>query len=145
MIDPAKLIGRQFGTVVIIKELGRGTMGIVFLGFQKSLKRQVAVKVLSKSGEASESARQKFRDEAETIAALSHPNIIPIFEMGEEDEFYFQVMQLISGSDLHHILENQRKHPVPSKRVLPLTETLEIVAQVLDGLGYAHEEGIVHQ
>jgi len=138
-------IGRKLGNVTILKELGRGNRGVVYIGFQESLKRQVAVKILPKLSTTTEEDRLRFQDEAEILAILSHPNIIPIFEMGEEQEFYFQVMQLILGSDLNNIIKKKLLHPVSSKQLLPIEQTLEIVIQVLDGLGYAHEEGIIHQ
>ncbi len=143
--DYTGIIGQQLGTVTILKELGRGAMGAVFVAFQQSLKRQVAVKVLPKSSAVTELARQQFRDEAEIVASLSHPHIIPIFEMGETETLYFQVMQLAQGADLGSLMRNRLKHPLQSKRLLPLDTTLELVANVLDGLAYAHEEGVIHQ
>lgn len=145
MSDFSNLIGRTFGTVTILKELGRGSMAAVYLAFQGSLKRQVAVKVLAKDRLSSKVTAEQFRDEAEMIAGLSHPNIIPIFEMGETEEHYFQVMQLVNGPDLHTMIRRRRKHPVPAKRTLPLVDSLSIVTQCLAGLAYAHDEGIVHQ
>lgn len=138
-------IGREFGNVTIVKELGRGAMGAVFAGFQKSLKRQVAVKLLPKSLATTSKARQQFRDEAETIAILHHPNIVPIYDTGEDEDFYYQVMQHIDGEDLGQIIDNQLKHPVRHKRLLPVTTAIRIMTDVLDGLGYAHEEGVIHQ
>lgn len=143
--DYRKVIGSQFGNVVIVKELGRGAMGAVFIGFQKTLKRQVAVKLLPKSVATTELSRHQFREEAETIAILSHPHIIPIFEMGENEQYYYQVMQLVTGSDLGRLIRNRLKHPVPSKRIFPAALSLDLVINVLDGLGYAHEESVVHQ
>lgn len=139
------LIGREFGNVVLVRELGRGTMGAVFVGYQKSLKRQVAVKLLPKADSENESARIQFRDEAETVAILSHPNIVPIFEVGEDDEFYFQVMQLVVGSDFGRLIRDRRKHPLPSKRLLPPERVIELVTGALDGLACAHAEGVIHQ
>jgi serine/threonine-protein kinase len=144
-VDFNSFIGREIGYITILKELGRGNRGVVFVAFQKSLKRQVAVKILPKVCATTGQQQQQFRDEAEIIAVLSHPNIIPIFEMGEEKDFYYHVMQLIVGKDLDTIIANHLKHPVPTKRLLPLEETLEIIIQVLDGINYAHEEGVVHQ
>lgn len=144
-IDSADYIGRDFGNVTIVKEIGRGAMGIVFLGYQKSLKRQVAVKVLPKSGSKDPSALGLFRDEAETVAVLSHPHIIPLYEMDETEDCYFQVMQLIEGDSLRTIIKGRLNHPLPSKRLLPLNETADILVPVLDALAYAHEEGVVHQ
>jgi eukaryotic-like serine/threonine-protein kinase len=138
-------IGKDVANVTLIKELGRGTMGVVFIGFQKSLKRQVAVKILHKSAIHSDVALQSFRDEGEALGVLSHPHIVPIYEMGQTDDCFFQVMQLVDGSDLRSIIKNALKHPVPAKRVMPLNETIEIILRTLDGLSYAHEQGIIHQ
>ena len=91
-LDRQSMIGREFGNVVIIRELGKGSMGGVYVGYQKSLKRQVAVKLLPRLSRHAGRARRQFRDEAETVAVLSHPYIVPIFEMGEDDEYFFQVM-----------------------------------------------------
>jgi len=75
------------------------------------------------------------QDEGEALAVLNHPNIIPIYEMGETDDCYFQVMQLVEGGDLRSLIKRNLNHPLPSKRLIPLPETLDIVIQVLDGLG----------
>lgn len=144
-IDTSTLIGREFGNVVLVRELGRGAMGAVFIGYQKSLKRQVAVKLLPKSAAASEASRQQFRDEAETVAILSHPYIVPIFEIGEDDDYHYHVMQLIDGEDLGRLIAKRRRHPVPAKRLLPPDRVVEIIGNVLDALDYAHGEGVVHQ
>ncbi len=144
-IDFNTFIGKEIGNVTILKELGRGNRGVVFIAFQKSLKRQVAVKVLPKRRSTTDIERQQFRDEAEIIAVLSHPNIISIFEMGEEEEFYFQVMQLIKGKDLNKIINNRMRNPLQEKNLLPIDESITIATQVLDGMGYAHEEEVIHQ
>lgn len=144
-IDLSHFVGTTIGTVTLVKVLGKGAMGAVFIGYQATLKRQVAVKILPKLVTTSPKARKMFRDEAETIGILIHPNIVPVYEMGETDEFFFQVMQLVTGSDLRAILVKARKHPVPTKRILPLAENLSCLCQVLDALGYAHDEGVFHQ
>jgi eukaryotic-like serine/threonine-protein kinase len=144
-IEWSIFIGRELANVTLVKELGRGMMGVVFVGFQKSLKRQVAVKILHKSKVHNSAAWQSFRDEGEALAVLNHPNIVPIYEMGQTDDCYFQVMQLVEGSDLRSIIKKNLKHPVPAKRLLPLEETIDIVLQTLDGLGFAHEGGVIHQ
>jgi serine/threonine protein kinase len=145
MIESASLIGQELGSVTLVKELGRGTMGIVLLGFQKTLKRQVAVKILPKSDIQSKDDRDGFGDEAEILASINHPNIIPIFETGETDLFFYQVIQLIDGGTLEDLLTRTLKHPVPSRRMLPLPRTFEIITQVLDGLACAHADKIIHQ
>jgi len=139
------VIGREFGNVVIVKELGKGSMGGVYVGYQKSLKRQVAVKLLPRLSGESGRARRQFRDEAETVAVLSHPYIVPIFEMGEDQEYFFQVMQLVAGSDLGRMIRNRLKHPVKSRRLLAPARVVDIACKVLEGLGYAHREGVIHQ
>jgi serine/threonine-protein kinase len=144
-IDLSQYIGANIGTVTLVKLLGRGTMGAVFIGYQATLKRQVAVKILPKSLASSTRAQQMFRDEAETVGILTHPNIVPVYEMGESSDFFFQVMQLIVGQDLRTIIIKARKHPVPTKRILPVLETIRYICQVLDALGYAHVEGVFHQ
>lgn len=143
--DVTQLIGQDLGGTTVLKLLGRGAMGAVFVAFQKSLKRQVAVKVLPKSVATTELSRSQFLDEAETIAALSHPYIIPIFEMGETTDVYYQVMQLVQGSDLNNIIRNHLKHPVPSQRLIPIGTTISLIVSVLEGLSYAHAEGVIHQ
>jgi serine/threonine-protein kinase len=144
-INTADYIGKEFGNVTIVKEIGRGAMGIVLLGYQKTLKRQVAVKILPKAVRHDPSVWELFRDEAETVAVLAHPNIVPIFEMGENDDCYFQVMQFVEGDNLRTVIKGRLNHPLPSKRLLPLNETAGILCSVLDALTYAHEEGVVHQ
>lgn len=144
-IDFSGYIGTTIGTVTLVKLLGKGAMGAVFIGYQATLKRQVAVKILPRSLANSARAQKMFRDEAETVGILSHPNIVPVYEMGETDDFFFQVMQLVVGLDLRTIITKARKHPVPTKRILPLSETISWLCQVLDALGYAHDEGVFHQ
>jgi serine/threonine protein kinase len=144
-VDWSTFVGRDLGNVTLIRELGRGVMGVVFVGYQKTLRRQVAVKILAKAAGSQELTKALFRDEGEIVAVLSHPNLIPIFEMGEADDCYYQVMQLVDGVDLRTTLKRVAKHPLPSKRLIPRPETLDIIMQVLDALGYAHEEGVIHQ
>ena len=144
-IDLSQYIGTNIGTVTLVKLLGQGSMGAVFIGYQTTLKRQVAVKILPKSLASSIRAQQMFRDEAETVGILNHPNIVPVYEMGETSDFFFQVMQLVVGQDLKTIIGKARKHPVPTKRILPVQEIIQTLCQVLDALGYAHEEGVFHQ
>lgn len=143
--DLLRYVGTNIGTVTLVKLLGQGSMGAVFVGYQTTLKRQVAVKILPKSLANSPKAQKMFRDEAETIGILNHPNIVPVYEMGETGDFFFQIMQLIAGNDLRTLIGRVRKHPVPTKRILPFSETIHYLCQVLDALDYAHDEGVFHQ
>jgi serine/threonine-protein kinase len=119
-------------------------MGIVFIAFQKSLKRRIALKILPKALLDADMA-ERFQLEAEAAAILSHPNIIPIYEVGDTDEFLYFTMQLVQGEALSDALDRVRKHFVASRRMLPLKEAIRIMIQVLDGLDYAHREDIVHR
>jgi len=138
------LIGQKVGSSTILKELARGGMGAVFIAYQGTLKRQIAVKVLPKSI-LSPATANIFQQEAEAAAILSHPNIIPIYEVGDTGEFLFFTMQLVQGNPLSYYIKRARKNVLPSKRILPLKPTLEIVISVLDALDYAHSQDIVHR
>jgi eukaryotic-like serine/threonine-protein kinase len=138
------LIGRQLGTSTIIKELARGGMAVVFIAYQRSLKRQIAVKILPKSLLTQKTA-DLFRQEAEAAAILSHPNIIQIYEVGEAEEFLFFTMQLIQGISVETSLSMAKKNILPSKRILPFNTTFKIITQVLDALDYAHTQEIIHR
>ncbi len=143
--DINSFIGRDLGTVTLLKPLGRGTMGVVFLGFQRTLKRQVAVKILLKNSRSNPQSRDSFQYEAELVAGLNHPNIVPIFEMGEAEDCYYQIIQIVRGGDLDRLLQQRLRNPIPSRRTMPIRDSVQLITQVLDGLGYAHEEGVVHQ
>jgi len=143
-IDLDHLIGMEVGTSTIIKELARGGSAAVFIAFQRTLKRQIAIKILPKSLLTPETA-ERFQIEAEAAAILSHPNIIPIYEVGETDEFLFIAMQLIQGQSLSQHIKAARKHVLPSRRYIPVETTVTIMAQVLDGLDYAHHQNIIHR
>ncbi|RPJ20673.1 MAG: hypothetical protein EHM26_05110, partial [Desulfobacteraceae bacterium] len=131
------LIGMEVGTSTILKELARGGSAAVFIAFQRTLKRQIAIKILPKSLLTPETA-ERFQLEAESAAILSHPNIIPIYEVGETADFLFIAMQLIQGRSLSHHIKAAKKHVLPSRRYIPVETTVTIMAQVLDGLDYAH-------
>jgi len=141
-IEP--LLGMQVGTATLLRELARGGMAIVFIAFQRTLKRQIAVKILPKQLLTAKSAVM-FQQEAETSAILSHPNIITVYEVGDTQEFLFIAMQLIHGKTLADYIEAARKNPIPSRRGIPLPAALRVIAQVLDALHYAHRQGIVHR
>jgi serine/threonine protein kinase len=138
------LIGMEVGTSTILKELARGGSAVVFIAFQRTLKRQIAIKILPKSLLTPETA-ERFQLEAESAAILSHPNIIPIYEVGETGDFLFIAMQLVQGQSLSHHIKAAKKNVLPSRRYIPVETTLTVMAQVLDGLDYAHRQDIVHR
>ena len=142
--DPAPVIGMTLGSAVILGELARGNMGVVFTAFQQSLKRRIAVKILPQSMYTEESVRL-FQQEAEAVAGLSHPGIVPIYEIGETPDFRWFTMQLIEGESLAARLSRMAKNVIPSRRVLPLPRALGLVRQILEALAYAHRQGVVHR
>ena len=142
--DADHLIGKEIGSSVILSELARGGMAIVFIAYQRTLKRRIAVKILPKCLLTPEKA-ELFQQEAETAAILSHPNIIQILDVGDIDEFIFFTMQLIQGNPLTLFMDGAKKQVLPSKRFIPLKATIRLLIQILDGLDYAHQQGIIHR
>jgi len=138
------LVGQQVGTSVLLKKLGHGAMSAVFVAFQKSLKRQIAVKVLPKSL-LTEKTAAFFQQEAESAAILAHPHIIPVYEVGETNDFLFFTMQLVQGNELSYYIRRTQKNIVPSKRFMPLQTVIGLMLKILDALAYAHENDIVHR
>jgi serine/threonine protein kinase len=143
-LDLDHLIGKEVGTVTILKELARGGDAVVFIGFQKTLKRRIALKVLPKVLLTPETS-ERFQQEAETVAILSHPNIVQIYEVGETADFLFFAMQLIQGRSVAEYLNAARSHFLPSKRTLPIKATVDIMIKVLDALDYAHSQKLIHR
>lgn len=138
------LLGKEVGTATILKELARGGSAVVFIAYQRTLKRQIALKVLPKSLLTPETA-ERFQMEAEAAAILSHPNIIQIYEVGETDDFLFFAMQLVQGRSLGDYIKAARKHVLPSKRILPIAATINTVIKILDALDYAHGQETIHR
>ena len=143
ILNTDSVVGQRIGTATILKELTRGGMAVVFIAFQRTLKRQIAVKVLPRHNLSRQDV-EYFHTEAESAGILSHPNIIQIYDIGETEEFLFITMQLVQGKPLSEILKRAKRHIVPSKRVLPFNQTITMIIQVLDGLNHAHEHDIVH-
>lgn len=143
--DPKVFIGKEVNKITLVDLIGRGAMGAVFVGYQKSLKRKVAVKLYPKKAYSGGSMKLHFREEAEIVSVLHHPNIVTVYDMGETQHFLFISMRLVSGKDLRTVLYRQKLHPVPQKRLLPTNVVLSIMIPVLDALAYAHEEGVIHQ
>ena len=143
-INVDHLIGKEVGTSTILKELARGGMAIVFIAYQRTLKRQIALKILPKKLMTPKTAR-RFQSEAESAAILSHPNIIPVYEVGETKDFLFFTMQLVQGKSLGRMIDMARKNLLPSRRTIPLEEAVRITMLILDALHYAHGEEIIHR
>jgi serine/threonine protein kinase len=124
------------GPYKIIGPLGAGGMGEVYVARDPSLGRTVAIKVLPQRFSGDRESLSRFTREARSASALNHPNIVTIYEVGAEDGTPYIVMEHIEGSDLRTLLRNG---PLPNRK------TLDIAAQIADGLAAAHEKGIVHR
>ncbi|CAN5248160.1 hypothetical protein BH09GEM1_BH09GEM1_15390 [soil metagenome] len=118
-------------------EIGRGGMGIVYRAKDRGLKRLVAIKLLPPELAFRSEIKSRFLREAETAAQLSHPNIVPIYTVHEQNGLVFFVMAYISGDNLA-----KRLH---ERGVLTIDETRKILREVGDALAYAHERGVVHR
>ena len=118
-------------------EIGRGGMGIVYRARDKRLKRQVAIKLLPPELAFRSEIKSRFLREAETAAQLSHPNIVPIYTVDEQEGLVFFVMAYVSGDNLA-----KRLH---ERGVLTVEETRKVLREVADALAYAHDRGVVHR
>jgi hypothetical protein len=121
----------------ILRLLGRGGMGSVYLARDQSLERLVAVKVLAHERSLDESSRERFRREARTAARLTHPNIVPLHAFGEADGMMYLVMGYVPGESLAARLRRDGR--------LAVADARRIVADLADALDHAHRQGVVHR
>ena len=131
------MIGRAVGPYQILSMLGKGGMGEVYRARDPRLDRDVALKVLPESFTRDPDRRMRFEREAKTVAALSHPHILGIFDVGSQDDVYYVVSELLEGETLRDRLTRQS--------VLPSAKALDISLQIAQGLSAAHARGIVHR
>lgn len=140
MVEGASLTP-TLGRYEVMKELGRGAMGIVYLGRDPKINRQVAIKTMALDTDVGEKElkelKMRFFREAESAGNLNHPNIVRIFDAGEEHDVCFIAMELLSGADL--------KERTAKDKLLPVETALEYVAKTADALDYAHQNGVVHR
>lgn len=121
----------------IIKTIGEGGMANVYLANDTILERNVAIKVLRGDLSNDEKFIRRFKREALSVSNLSHPNIVEVYDVGEEDGNYYIVMEYIEGKTLKQLLQK--------RGALTLTEVLDIMSQLTDGLAHAHEAYIIHR
>ncbi len=131
------LTGRTLGDYQILRRLGVGGMGQVYLARQLSLKREVALKLLRDDLNKNPTALLRFQAEAEAVARLNHPNIVHIHQMGEAEGLRYMALEYVEGRNLRDHLA--RKGPPD------LAVTLSIIRQVVLAIQQAHEQGIVHR
>jgi tetratricopeptide (TPR) repeat protein/predicted Ser/Thr protein kinase len=116
--------------------IARGGMGVVYQARQRSMNRGVALKLLLGGAHAEEGYKRRFRQEAETAGRLQHPNIVPIYEVGEHDGQSFFSMERVAGTDLAQLTRHQ---PLPAKSAAQYLKT------VAEAVQYAHEQGVLHR
>jgi serine/threonine-protein kinase len=131
----------MLGRYQVEKELGKGAMGVVYLGKDPKIGRIVAIKTMALSQEFEadelEEVKRRFFREAETAGRLNHPNIVTIYDAGEEHDLAYIAMEFLKGKDL-----------VPQTKpgnLLPLPKTLSVIARVAEALAYAHQQNVVHR
>ncbi len=126
----------QIGSFQVLREIGRGGMGVVYLARDTRLDRQVAIKALPEDFAADPERLTRFEREAKTLASLSHPNVGGIYGVEEHEGKRFLILEFVEGQTLAEHLESGP---------LPIDETLELCTQVAAGLEAAHEAGVIHR
>lgn len=126
----------RLGKFDILRLLAQGSMGDVYVGRDPIIGREVAIKVIQASAAAGPEARERFAREARAAGALNHPNIVTIHEMGEEQGVLYLAMELVKGEDLATLIRAGTLSP---------RDTLEVLAQVCDGLAVAHQHQVLHR
>ncbi len=127
---------RRFPQLEVLGLIGKGGMGAVYKVRQKTLDRVVALKLLPARASGDAAFEERFVREARTLAKLAHPNIVTVFEFGEQDGLYFFLMEYVDGVNLRSLMGEGK---------LTGSESLSIVGQICDALQYAHEMAIVHR
>src|SRR5271157_716483 len=128
--------GSKLGSYEIVAPLGAGGMGEVYRARDTRLGRDVAIKLLPAAFSANSDQLHPFEQEARSASALNHPNIVTIYELGQDGSSHYIAMELVEGKTLRELLVSG---------LLPMRKAIEIAAQVAEGLTKAHEAGITHR
>ncbi len=126
----------KYSRYEIIGELGKGSMGVVYRAHDPQIDRAIALKVLREDRVTSEAFVQRFLKEARAIGRLSHPNIVTVYDVGEDHGTIFIAMELLEGTPLNRVAQ---------ERDLSVEEIVRLGVQMAETLGYAHQKGIVHR
>jgi serine/threonine-protein kinase len=130
---------QNIGRYQILGELGKGAMGIVYKALDPTIGRTVALKTmrLDVHGMDTEEMLKRFRNEARAAGVLNHPNIVTVYDAGEQAGLFYMALELIEGNSLHALLVE--------RRVLPVEQILDLSRQVCAGLDYAQSHGVIHR
>jgi serine/threonine protein kinase len=130
------LIGRTFGQYRITERIGAGGMATIYKAYQPSLDRYVALKVLSPTHAEQPGFNERFQREARAVANLNHPNILPVFDFGQESDYSYIAMRYVEGArTLKEVMETP----------LNLAEVVNLIGQIAAALNHAHQHGVVHR
>ena len=135
--SPLQVEFDAIGKYKVLHELGRGSMGVVYKAHDPILNRFVAIKTISPSLGADSETRKRFLREAQSAARLNHPNIVTVYDLGEEQGRVYMAMELLEGQDLRQVIGNPA--------VAHLDDKLRIMEQVCDGLAFAHAKNVIHR
>ncbi|HJX92215.1 MAG TPA: protein kinase [Pyrinomonadaceae bacterium] len=134
--QPVLCDGQQFGQYKIVRLIGRGGMGEVYLAFDEKLKRNIALKLLPTDYTSDKDRLRRFQQEAQAASALNHPNILTIYELGNVDGQQFIATEFVEGETLRERMKNSH---------VSLDSAIEITIQVTSALAAAHRAGIIHR
>jgi serine/threonine-protein kinase len=138
MISVSELaLGVEFAGCRVQELIGRGGMGVVYRGIDQRLGRPVAIKLIASEHATDASVRRRFEREARLMAAIDHPNVIPVYAAGEEEGHLYLVMRYVAGTDLHRLLKERGR--------LAPAEAAQIVNDLAGALDAAHAAGLVHR
>ncbi|BBO67175.1 hypothetical protein DSCA_11050 [Desulfosarcina alkanivorans] len=126
----------KYGRYEIVKELGRGTMGVVYQAHDPQIDRMVALKVLRSDRVVSQDFVLRFLREAKAIGRISHPNIVTVYDVGQDHDTIYIAMEYLEGRPLNAVIKG---------KTLPVDEAVALCVQVAEALGYAHGRGITHR
>ena len=129
---------KRLGDFEILREIGRGGMGIVFAARQESLGRVVAIKVLPRQSLLNDADLERFHGEAKHAAAMHHSNIVPVYGTGDFDGSHYLVMQLVDGQSLD-------KHLAEASEPMVVSDVAALGVQIADAIAYAHDNGVLHR
>jgi tRNA A-37 threonylcarbamoyl transferase component Bud32 len=138
---PQKLDGTNLGKYQLREQLGRGGMASVYRAYHPQLDRFVAVKVLRGELVDDPEFLARFQREAKIVAALRHAHIVQVYDADRQDDIYYMVMELLEGDTLKAQLNDYRAR----EEQMPPGEVVRVMLDVLDGLAYAHSEGMIHR
>jgi serine/threonine protein kinase len=135
----------HFGRYQIVRLLGRGAMGLVYEGLDPKLNRSVAIKVVSTSRIDGQDQRDaysaRFEQEAQAVARMNHPNIVTVYDFGEQDGAAYLVMELVCGEQLGDYFEESQSFQLE----FTLQDSVRMTCELLDAVGYAHQHGVIHR